>query len=117
MSAHVQKLGNVLIPVTDLDEAVAFYAGALGLTVRFRDGDRFAALDGGGVTIALAGPAEQVAGGVTAPSYKVGDVDEAVRELTASGATLVAGPRTGGHEISAVLRDPSGNTLVLYSSR
>ncbi|MEU8266893.1 VOC family protein [Sphaerisporangium sp. NPDC049002] len=116
MSTHAQKLGNVLIPVSDLDKAVTFYTEALGLTLKFRDGDRFAALDAGGVTIALAAPAEQVAGSATAPSYKVGDVAEAVRDLTASGAELVSGPEAGPHEIRAVLRDPSGNVLVLYSS-
>ncbi|GAA3810724.1 hypothetical protein GCM10022226_33980 [Sphaerisporangium flaviroseum] len=116
MSAHAQKLGNVLIPVADLDKAVAFYTETLGLTVKFRDGDRFAALDAGGVTIALAARAEQVAGPVTAPCYKVGDVAEAVRDLTEAGAELVNGPETGPHEIRAVLRDPSGNVFVLYSS-
>ncbi|GII86389.1 hypothetical protein Ssi03_43790 [Sphaerisporangium siamense] len=116
VSAHAQKLGNVLIPVTDLDEAVAFYSRTLGLAVKFRDGDRFAALDGGGVTVALAAGGEQVAGAVTAPSYKVGDVAEAVRDLTAAGAEVVSGPETGPHEVRAVLRDPSGNVFVLYSS-
>ncbi|MFK4042426.1 VOC family protein [Nonomuraea wenchangensis] len=104
------KLGNVLIPVADLDEAIAFY----GLPVKFRDGDRFAALDGGGVTVALAGPAEHVTPGA-APSYKVDDVRESVRELAARGAGVVRGPEEGPHERRAVLRDPSGNVFVLYS--
>ncbi|MEV6985960.1 VOC family protein [Sphaerisporangium sp. NPDC051017] len=116
MSAHAQKVGNVLIPVSDLDKAVAFYSETLGLTVKFRDGDRFAALDGGGVTVALAASAEQVAGAVTSPSYKVGDVAAAVEDLTTAGAELVSGPETGPHEVRAVLRDPSGNVFVLYSS-
>ncbi|MER7129548.1 VOC family protein [Streptosporangium saharense] len=111
----MSRLGNVLVPVEDMDGAIAFYAGALGLAVRFRDGDRFAALDGGGVTVALVGPAEQVAGGVTAPSYRVEDVALAVRELTGAGAELVHGPEAGPHEVRAVLRDPSGNALVLYA--
>ncbi|MGN9838215.1 VOC family protein [Nonomuraea sp. H19] len=104
------KLGNVLIPVTDLDEAIAFY----GLPVKFRDGDRFAALDGGGVTVALAGPAEHVTASA-APSYKVDDVALAVREMTGRGAEVVRGPEEGPHERRAVLRDPSGNVFVLYS--
>jgi predicted enzyme related to lactoylglutathione lyase len=116
VSAHAQKLGNVLIPVSDLDKAVTFYSEVLGLTVKFRDGDRFAALDGGGVTIALAASEEQVAGPVTAPSYKVGDVAEAVRDLTAAGAEVLSGPETGPHEVRAVLRDPSGNVFILYSA-
>jgi predicted enzyme related to lactoylglutathione lyase len=117
VTAHAQKLGNVLIPVDDLDKAIDFYSESLGLTVKFRDGDRFAALDGGGVTVALVAGPEQVAGAVTAPSYKVGDLEEAVRDLTAAGAELIAGPAAGPHEDRAVLRDPSGNVLVLYSPR
>lgn len=105
------RLGNVLIPVTDLDEAIAFY----GLPVKFRDGDRFAALDAGGVTVALAGPDEHVTEG-SAPSYKVDDVKLAVQELTGRGAVVVRPPEAGPHEMRAVLRDPSGNAFVLYSS-
>ncbi|MEV4184754.1 VOC family protein [Streptosporangium canum] len=110
------KLGNILIPVDDLDKAIALYSGALGLAVRFRDGDRFAALDGGGATVALVAAGERVTGDATAPSYKVGDVAAAVRELTGAGAEVVREPETGPHEIRAVLRDPSGNVFVLYSS-
>jgi predicted enzyme related to lactoylglutathione lyase len=104
------RLGNVLIPVTDLDQAIAFY----GLPVKFRDGDRFAALDAGGVTVALAGPAEHVTASA-APSYKVDDVPLAVQELRARGGEVVRAPESGPHETRAVLRDPSGNVFVLYS--
>ncbi|MFI6601317.1 VOC family protein [Nonomuraea sp. NPDC050536] len=104
------KLGNVFVPVDDLDKAIAFY----GLPVKFRDGDRFAALDGGGVTIALAGPAEHVTAGI-APSYKVEDVRQAVRLFEERGAQVVREPESGPHETRAVLRDPSGNVFVLYS--
>ncbi|MBB5133269.1 putative enzyme related to lactoylglutathione lyase [Thermocatellispora tengchongensis] len=105
----------MLVPVADMEGAVAFYSGALGLAVRFRDGDRFAALDGGGVTVALVTREEQVAGAVTAPSYKVGDVAATLDALTAAGAEVVRAPETGPHEVRAVLRDPSGNVFVLYS--
>jgi predicted enzyme related to lactoylglutathione lyase len=103
-------IGNVLIPVADLDEAIAFY----GLPVKFRDGDRFAALNGGGVTIALAGPAEHVTASA-APSFKVDSVRTAVLDLVSRGAEVVREPEDGPHETRAVLRDPSGNVFVLYS--
>jgi predicted enzyme related to lactoylglutathione lyase len=104
------RLGNVLIPVADLDRAIAFY----GLPVRFRDGDRFAALDAGGVTLALAGPAEHVTAGV-APSFRVDSVAAAVRDLLARGGEVVREAADGPHETRAVLRDPSGNVFVVYS--
>jgi catechol 2,3-dioxygenase-like lactoylglutathione lyase family enzyme len=40
----VHKAGMVIHPVEDLAAALAFYQGALGLELQFRDGDRFAAL-------------------------------------------------------------------------
>ncbi|GAA0384157.1 hypothetical protein Acor_78360 [Acrocarpospora corrugata] len=110
------RVGNFLIPVDDLGRAVAFYSGALGLGVKFRDGDRFAALDGGGVTVALVGAEEQVAGRVGAPSYQVDDLTAAVAALLDAGAALVRAAEAGPHETRAVLRDPSGNVFVVYSS-
>ncbi|TDD58526.1 VOC family protein [Actinomadura rubrisoli] len=110
------RIGNVLYSAKDVDEAVRFYRDALGLDVRFQDGGRFAALDGGGTTLTIAGPEEDVTGGVPAASFKVEDVRAMAESLTAAGATLVRGPEEGPHEVRAVLRDPSGNPFVLYAS-
>ncbi|MGK5553088.1 VOC family protein [Actinomadura kijaniata] len=110
-------VGNVLYPVTDVEQAVRFYRDGLGLNVKFQDGGRFAALDGGGVTFALAGPEEDVTGGAPAASFRVEDVAAAVARLTDAGATLVRGPEEGPHEVRAVLRDPAGNPFVLYARR
>jgi predicted enzyme related to lactoylglutathione lyase len=114
------RLRNVLCPVADLDEAIRFYRDALGLAVRFRDGDRFAALDatgdGAGVTLALAAAGEDITGAVAA-SFKVADVAAAARRLTDAGAQLVRGPEDGPHETRAVLRDPAGNPFVIYAPR
>ncbi len=111
------RIGNALYPAKDLAEAVAFYRDGLGLAVKFQDGDRFAALDGGGTTFAIAGPEEDVTGGEPAVSFKVEDVAAAVERLTAAGGRLVRGPEEGPHEIRAVLRDPAGNPFVLYSGK
>jgi predicted enzyme related to lactoylglutathione lyase len=107
----------VLYPAKDVEAAVAFYRDALGLTVKFQDGSRFAALDGGGTTFAIAGEEEDVTEGVPAVSFKVDDVKATTAEVTAAGARLVRGPEEGPHEIRAVLRDPAGNPFVLYSSK
>lgn len=111
------RIGNALYPVQDLEQAVAFYRDGLGLAVKFQDGARFAALDGGGTTFALAGPEEDVTGGEPAVSFEVDDVAAKVRKLTAAGAQVVRAPEEGPHEIRAVLRDPAGNPFVLYSGK
>ncbi|GGM78038.1 VOC family protein [Dactylosporangium sucinum] len=109
------RVGNVLYPTADLNSSVAFYRDGLGLSLKFADGDRFAALDGGGVTFALAAGDEALG---TAPmaSFKVTDVSEAVERLTALGAAVVRGPERGPHEVRAVLHDPAGHPFVLYAS-
>jgi predicted enzyme related to lactoylglutathione lyase len=112
----VTRIGNVLYTAEDVTAAVRFYRDALGLTVKFQDGDRFAALDGGGTTFAIAGPEEQIVR-EPAVSFKVDDVAAMTDTLTAAGAELVRGPEEGPHEIRAVLRDPAGNPFVLYASR
>jgi predicted enzyme related to lactoylglutathione lyase len=112
-----EKIGNIIVAVADMDAAVAFYGATMGLELKFRDGDRFAAFNGGGVTLALVAGEEDVTGGVTAPSFKVADVAGAVADLVAGGATIVLGATEGPHETRAVVRDPSGNALVLYGPK
>jgi predicted enzyme related to lactoylglutathione lyase len=116
LEAKMTRIGNVLYGADDMAAAVAFYRDGLGLEVKFQDGERFAALDGGGTTFALAAPEEQVAAGPVV-SFKVDDVAATTERLIAAGAELVRGPEDGPHEIRAVLRDPAGNSFVVYASR
>ena len=108
------KLGNVLVPAGDVEGAVQFYGQGLGLPVKFQDGARFAALDGGTVTIAIAGAEEDVTGGRVAASFKVSDVATAVERLVGAGATLERPAEQGPHEVRAALTDPWGNAFVVY---
>ena len=110
------RIGNVLYAVDDVDAAVAFYRDALGLPLKFQDGARFARLDGGGVTLALVGADEDVTAGAPAAALKVPDVAAAMERAAAAGATVLRRPQQGPHEIRAVLRDPAGNVVVLYST-
>ena len=109
------SVGNVLYPVADVEAAVEFYGGAFGLGTKFVDGTRYAALDGGAVTFAIAGAEEDVTGGRPAASLRVPDVDAAVAAAVAAGATVRTPAETGPHEIRAVIDDPWGNAVVLYS--
>lgn len=117
MTDEPARVGNVLYPVPDVAAAVAFYRDSLGLPVKFTDGSRYAALDGGGVTFAIAAAQESVAGPGPAASFKITDVAAAVERLTAAGATVVTPATEGPHEVRAALRDPAGNPFVIYAPR
>lgn len=108
------NIKQVLVPVDDLDASLKFYT-SMGLGLKFRDGDRYAALDGGTITIALVSNREDVTGGRVALAISVDDIDSNVRRAVEHGASLVTPVDQGPHESRAVLGDPSGQTFVLYS--
>lgn len=104
------KVGHVIVPAADLDAQLAFY-GALGLTTKFRDGDRYAALTDGAVTLGLADASQQPVPGRVLLSIEVDDLDAALAGL----AGAVVGERVvGPHERRVLVEDPSGNPVALY---
>ena len=106
------KTKLMLCPVQDLDAAVAFYRDVLGLPVKFRDGERYCALDAGGYTLGLAAREERIVDDA-APAFHVEDMDAALETMLRSGAEVVRPVERGPHELRAVLRVPGGNTVVL----
>lgn len=108
------NLGHVLLPVEDMEAALAFYTGVLGLPLRFRDGDHYAALDAGGGTLALLDPSEQAVPGEVAIGLRAADVDALHRSLVAAGVEILSPPTDTGHERSFAFRAPNGTVLVAY---
>lgn len=109
------KLGNVIYPVTQMERAIAFYRDTLGLRLKFRDGDGWAAFDAGGTTLALQRVTEAERALPIKVSLKVsGDLDEFANRMSAAGAPLSA-VCTGVHEKTALVTDPDGNPITLYA--
>jgi predicted enzyme related to lactoylglutathione lyase len=106
---------QVIQPVGDIDEAVHFYSVAFDFGVRFVDGSRFAALDAGSGVLALASAEEDVAL-TSAPAIKVSDLDAFLARLATTDGGLVRGPEDGPHERRAVVCDPWGNRIIVYSA-
>ncbi|MBM7517467.1 VOC family protein [Nocardioides nitrophenolicus] len=106
------RIGHVIVPAEDLDAQLAFY-GELGLTTRFRDGDRYAAVTDGTVTLGLADETQQPLAGRTMVSIEVDDLDACIARLGAAG-TAAGDPVVGPHERRVVVTDPSGNPVALY---
>lgn len=114
-TASVTRIHNVYQVTTDMDRAVAFYRDALGLEVKFRDGDNWCQLAAGDTRLALASPAEAapaVAGSVVV--FRVGDLDAACAALAAAGTEILTRRDMGAHGRVATLRDPDGTVLQLF---
>lgn len=113
--AEVQRIGNIIFRVCDLDTAIDFYERGLGLRLKFRDADRWAAFDVGGVTLGLEPTTGETGGsGGAIVSFRVEDLDGYVVKLRERGID-VSEPKTGAHERTVELRDPSGNLMLAYA--
>lgn len=113
MSTHDVRM--IMLSTDDLDESVRFYTESLGMTLKFRDGDHFAALDGGSVTLALATAIDHPIPGQVVVGIKTDDVDAAARAVEAAGGGIARAPYDDAHERRAVVYDGQGNGLVFYS--
>lgn len=87
MSDHEVKM--IILSTDDLDESIKFYGESLGMTLKFRDGAHFAALDGGPVTLALATEVDHPIPGQVVVGIKTADVDAAAKAIEASGGGIV----------------------------
>ena len=115
----------MILIVEDLDRALHFYTGVLGLRLGHRSGD-YAQLDTGATRLALytrSAMAKTLGMSLDAPAakapgfeigFKVADVDAAFSELVARGALSVVPPtnRLWGQR-TAYVRDPDGHLVEL----
>jgi predicted enzyme related to lactoylglutathione lyase len=108
------ELGHIILPVADLDAALAFCSDALALPLKFRDGARYAALDGGRGTLALAAPEEQAVPGQVVIGLRVDDLDAVEARLVEAGASIVGERVESAHERRLTFLDPDGNAFVAY---
>lgn len=105
----------VVLSTDNLDESIAFYSGMLGFPVKFRDGDHFAALDGGSITLALATSLDHPIHGQVVVGVRTDDVDAAAAAVEAAGGAIATTPYNDAHERRAVVYDAQGNGLVFYA--
>lgn len=107
----------VQYPAATPGKIAAFYQEVFGFTEKFRDGDRYVALQAGGVTMGIANKTESLE--LTGPhaAIKVNDVEAFIAKAVAAGGKVLTAPQEGPHEIRAALADPDGNPFVIYSPR
>ncbi len=123
---QLRKLGHVVLNVTDLDAAVRFYTGVLGLEVSDRYPESM--VPGGMVFLRYGTDHHGVAlvGGARRPevsslnhfAFEVGTLDEvfgARAWLRDHGVPIVfEGRRRAGCQIAVEFRDPDSNNLEIY---
>jgi lactoylglutathione lyase len=105
----------VVLSTDDLDESIRFYSETLGMSLKFRDGAHYAALDGGSVTLALATAVDHPLPDHVVVGIKTADVDAAAKAIEDNGGGIVKGPYNDAHERRVVVYDNKGNPLVFYS--
>lgn len=117
----LDRIGQIAVPVGDLDAAVAFYRDVLGMRFLFQAPPGLAFFDCAGVRLMLDAPAKAGPGSYgSIIYYQVPDLDAAHETLVARGVAFEAGPhliaKMPDHELwMAFFRDPDGNLLALMS--
>jgi methylmalonyl-CoA/ethylmalonyl-CoA epimerase len=116
----LSRIGQIAVPVTDIDRAVAFYRDVLGMRFLFQAPPGLGFFDCGGVRLMLDAPARAQAGQGSVVYYQVPDLPAAFKALTARGVEFEAKPhliaRMPDHELwMAFFRDPDRNLLALMS--
>ena len=112
-------IGQVLVPVSDVDAATAWYRDVLGIRLLFAF-PGMAFLDAGGVRLYLARPEEPGFDGPVTLYFRVPDIHAAVEELEARGVAFSDRPRMifddGAQQTwMCFSRDPDGNNVALMS--
>ncbi|MDO9086061.1 MAG: VOC family protein [Anaerolineaceae bacterium] len=116
---NINQIGQIAIPVGNLERAVIFYRDVLGMRFLFQASPGLAFFDCGGIRLMLDVPAKQQQdhyGSII--YYKVENLPSACETLKARGVHLEQEPdfvaQMPDHELwMAFLRDPDGNMLGL----
>jgi len=118
VSAAVQspkRVQNVFVVAKQPASLHAFYEGALGLPMTFRDGDRWIQYGVGGTNVALA-CAEEAAPATSGlvMVLEVDDFEGATERIGAAGGQVLGLRDMGSHGAVLSLRDPEGNLVQLF---
>lgn len=116
----LDRIGQIAVPVTDVERATAFYRDTLGMRFLFAAPPGLAFFDLSDVRLMLDGPASAQAGNSSVLYYQVADLPSAFATLSERGVRFEREPhlvaKLPDHELwMAFLRDPDGNLLALMS--
>jgi methylmalonyl-CoA/ethylmalonyl-CoA epimerase len=112
------RIGQVAVPVADLERAVRFYRDTLGMPFLFQAPPGLAFFDLTGIRLMLDGSAQAHAGNGCVIYYQVDDLQAAFGALAERGVRFETQPhlvaKMPDHELwMAFLRDPDRNLIAL----
>ena len=119
MDLSQATVGQLLIPVQDLERAIAFYRDTLGITFLFSAPPQMSFFMAGTVRLLIAVPEDgKAAQRGSAVYFKVADIQAVHRTLAGRGVVFGGEPhvvhRTDTYELwLGEFKDPDGNDLVL----
>jgi methylmalonyl-CoA/ethylmalonyl-CoA epimerase len=117
----LNEIGQIAVPVSDLDRAIAFYRDVLGMRFLFRAPPGLGFFDCNGVRLLLDAPAKANSENFSSIIYyKVPDLQVAFEALSERGVVFEEEPqlvaKMPDHELwMAFFRDPDSNLLALMS--
>ena len=117
------SVGQLLIPVADLDKAVPYYRDVLGLPFLFTAPPQMSFFQAGNVRLLVGVPEEDLRDVRGATVYfKVNDIDAVYGTLSQRGVPFPAAPhlvhRAPNYELwLCEFTDPDGNHLALMSEK
>ena len=119
-SFRLSQIGQIAVPVSDIDRAVRFYRDTLGMRFLFQAPPGLGFFDLNGVRLMLDAPAMAQGARASIIYYKVTDIRAAFETLTKRGVPFEGEPhliaKLPDHELwMAFFRDPDGNLLALMS--
>jgi len=119
-TSGLQEIGQIAIPVTDIDAAIIFYRDTLGMEFLFSAPPGLGFFDCGGVRLMLDAPAAERAGHSSVIYFRVDDLDGMYDALSAKGVHFEGAPhliaKMPDHELwMAFFRDPDANLLAMMS--
>ena len=113
--ASPKRVQNVFVVAKEPASLHAFYEGALGLTMKFRDGDRWIQYGVGNTNMALACLEEAApATGGLVMVLEVDDFEGAQERIVEAGGQVLGLRDMGSHGAVLSLRDPEGNMVQLF---
>ena len=113
------QIGQIAVPVSDIDRATSFYRDVLGMNFLFQAPPGLAFFDCNGIRLLLDAPAKAQSENFSSIIYyKVPDIQAAFEALTARGVKFEEKPhiiaKMPDHDLwMAFFRDPDSNLLAL----